>query len=524
MSGQKDELIELAQDENNELFHWNDEAYAHLEGKKTVKVRGKELRRYLVYRYYLQHGGAPGTQALQDAVGTLEAKAIFEGDEIPVHIRTAGDSWREIFFDLGTSDYSAVRITPGSWVIIDRPPVRFYRPPRLRGYQAEPISGSDIEEELRPFLNIETENQWILLLAFITDSMRPSPEKVHAVVNGQQGSGKSDTCKLIKRSVDPNAAELRSQPKEERNLAIAAQNDYLLVFDNSSSISGDLSDAYCGLSTGRAFSTRALYTDTEETTIDALRPVVLNGITDFVNRSDLMDRSIFLSLPVIEEEDRIPEMEYWKKFYEREGKILGALFDIIAEAMRHYPEDTPPLPRMTEFSKWGIALEKAMGWPEGAFLDAYRENRNSSNELAIEGNPVAKEVRKLVRTMGYWSGTASELLNTLNENAAEEVTAGKYWPSNARWLSDRLKRAAPNLRGVGVDVIFDNHSTAERIVRISRKSNVHSDNDNHEEPDVDAVDAMDAKNQPHSKDHEYDSEFDFEPDLPEEDEEGGIEL
>ena len=47
---------------------------------------------------------------------------------------------------------------------------------------------------------------------------------------------------------------------------------------------------------------------------DAARPVILNGIEDFVNRPDLADRSLFLTLEPIPEEHRRSEQELWAAF------------------------------------------------------------------------------------------------------------------------------------------------------------------------------------------------------------------
>ena len=34
-----------------------------------------------------------------------------------------------------------------------------------------------------------------------------------------------------------------------------------------------------------------------------------------------------------------------------------------------------------------------------------------------------------------------------------EVRRSGDWPGNARWFSDRLRRAAPTLRALGIDVV-----------------------------------------------------------------------
>ena len=46
----------------------------------------------------------------------------------------------------------------------------------------------------------------------------------------------------------------------------------------------------------------------------AARPVILNGIEDIVERPDLADRAVFLTLEPIPEERRRPEGELWTAF------------------------------------------------------------------------------------------------------------------------------------------------------------------------------------------------------------------
>jgi hypothetical protein len=57
------------------------------------------------------------------------------------------------------------------------------------------------------------------------------------------------------------AAPVRALSREERELMIAANNGYLLAFDNLSGLPNWLSDALCRLATGGSFAVRQLYTD-----------------------------------------------------------------------------------------------------------------------------------------------------------------------------------------------------------------------------------------------------------------------
>jgi hypothetical protein len=53
--------------------------------------------------------------------------------------------------------------------------------------------------------------------------------------------------------IDPNAAPVRAFSREQRELMIAANNGYLLAFDNLSCLSHCLPDALCRPATGGSF-------------------------------------------------------------------------------------------------------------------------------------------------------------------------------------------------------------------------------------------------------------------------------
>jgi hypothetical protein len=67
------------------------------------------------------------------------------------------------------------------------------------------------------------------------------------VIAGEQGSPKTVLSKMLRALVDPNIAPVRSLPREERDLFIAANNGHVLAFDNLSALPPWLSDALCRL-------------------------------------------------------------------------------------------------------------------------------------------------------------------------------------------------------------------------------------------------------------------------------------
>jgi hypothetical protein len=164
---------------------------------------------------------------------------------------------------------------------------------------------------------------------------------------------------------------LRTTPRNERDLVIAATNSWCVAFDNISTLQPWFSDASCRLSTGGGFSARELYTDAEEVLFDATRPQLFNGITEVATRPDLLDRALVVTLPPIPEERRRPEAELWREFEEARPRILAALFDAVSGALGAV-EDVrlEGNLRMADFAVWSTAAEGALGWEPGAFMTA----------------------------------------------------------------------------------------------------------------------------------------------------------
>jgi len=224
-------------------------------------------------------------------------------------------------------------------------------------------------------------------------------------------------------------------------------------FDNVSRVPEWLADALCRLATGGGYSARQLFTDAEEVIFEAMRPVTLNGIPDLATRGDIADRAIVVTLPIIPAANRKPEKEFWKEFDIKAGRILGALLDAVRCALDGQDDvDIDELPRMGDFAIWVTAAEPVLGWPEGSFLKAYRENLKTAIGLTVEADPVAVAIQELVETTGDWSGNATELLAALEDLVTESARRARDWPKAANAVSGSVKRAAPGLRASGVDV------------------------------------------------------------------------
>ncbi len=307
---QADILIGLTQ--TAELFHTSDGVgFVDLDingHSETWPIRSKGTRRWLARRFFEETGGAPSSEAMQSALNVIEAKAHFDAPERQVHIRVGGLGGR-LYLDLCDDTWRAVEIDADGWRVVDNPEIRFRRTSGMKSLPI-PEKGGSIEM-LGSFLNLQSNSEFVLVVAWLLACLRDCGPYPVLVLSGEQGSAKSTFSGILRALVDPNTAPLRALPREDRDLFIAATNGHVLAFDNVSGLPAWLSDTLCRLATGGGFAVRQLYTDQDEVLFDATRPIILNGIEDFVTRPDLADRALFLALEAIPEERRRPEGELW---------------------------------------------------------------------------------------------------------------------------------------------------------------------------------------------------------------------
>ena len=412
-------------------------------------IKSNAFRRWLQREYFRKCKAAANAQAIQDAIGVLEGRAMFDGREYPVHIRLA-ENEGNIYIDLCDANWRVVEITSSGWSVLKDSPIKFRRCKAMLSLP-EPVTGGTVEE-LHRQLGVGAD-AWPLVVGWMLAALRPRGPYPVLNLYAEQGAGKTTTARKIRGLIDPNTAPMRSEPKEPRDLMIAANNGWIVALDNLSRIGGWMSDALCRLSTGGGFSTRTLYENDEETIFDAQRPVILTGIEELATRGDLLDRSLIVTLPNIPEDQRRAEGEIWREFDEARPRMLGVLCDAISIGLRNLPTTKlPRLPRMADFALWATAVEPGVGLHPGAFMEAYSGNRAAGNELALESSPVGKAVIDFAATTSYWTGTVSDLLAELARQVDERVERQRGWPHSGRALSGVLKRLAPNLRAVGVEV------------------------------------------------------------------------
>jgi len=468
---QSEILIEIGQ-AMGELFHDpGGDTYITITRQgvpRTYNLTSPDFREMLHGAYYAETGRGCNRNSMGDAIATLTAQAKFEGACHPVYLRVgmtandaddaSPDTLHSIEIDTGNTAWDCIRISADE-ITLTKPSCRFKR-------AGKPFALPEIGQAdfglIWKYLSIP-ENQRPLVAAFMLAALRPTGPFPALVSQGEQGSTKSTLCKVVKRFIDPSASPLRSPPREGRDLQVAAMNSWLPAWDNLSYLSPELSDDLCRLATGTAMASRRLYSDHDEVLVELQRPTIINGIEDLTTRPDLASRSLVIECQVPETRKR--ESDFWRELEQDAPHIFAGLLVGVQQALRFQHEQPSTSIRMADLAAWAQAGETALGFQQGAFIEAYTENQQGALTAGLHVSPVGQAVTDFMKSRTEFEGSASDLMEQMNRMVPEHITRQKSWPRAAHVLTQRLIRLAPALRAAGIG--FEHGRDAEtRWIRL----------------------------------------------------------
>jgi hypothetical protein len=447
-----DVLLHLARERATFFCTNGGEVYATVDSEiLPVDVAG-EFNDWLWDAFLLDKKRAPTPTAVKNAIRALQAVARRRGERHEVYIRSATIDGR-IYVDLANDQRQAVEIDANGWRIISNPPVRFWRPTGMRPLP-EPQRGQSIER-LRRYANL-TDAGFILLVQLLVDALHPRDERPVGCFVGGEGRGKSTLAKVVQRVLDPRATNTGNPPPTVRELIGRARNGTVLVFDNLSTLSQDMSDAICRLASGISSGMRKLFTDTTQINVGGSRPIMFTAVRNPVTAPDLAERMVVLKIPAVRDEQRITNRKFWSAFERDLPYILGALYHITACGLRELPhvQLTRP-PRLAEFFEGGIACETGHGL--GSFLTAFDTAAQEALDAVVEDNAIALAVITFManRKGRAWSGNATALKSELevHDRTEAHVTTWKTWPHDVRVFGAGLWKLQTVLHKAGIELV-----------------------------------------------------------------------
>ena len=221
---------------------------------------------------------------------------------------------------------------------------------------------------------------------------------------------------------------------------------------------------------------------------------MFNGIDIVFSEPDVIDRSIVIELAEIDDENRKTEEDMLNEFKALKPRLLAFIFDILAKAASIKKDiKIKRLPRMADFSIWGEAIARSLGYRENEFIRAYYNNIGFQDNEVIDSSSLGFAIKKFVEKVcsldldGHQSvndkttlfeGPPLELLAELNKIANQEGinTNQRDWPSDHKWLVKRIKILKSNLQKVlGIKISIDRTSKNNTsIIKIEKNNSGNS--------------------------------------------------
>ena len=415
-------------------------------------------------------GQVASSSALADCINVLEGEAS-ELDPQPVYLRMGpftDDAGRGcVAVDMGTETGHVIVITPDGWRTDYDSPVIFRRSDLTHPLVIPEADGT--LDGLRTLMNL-SEEDYRLAIAWVVAAYLDIPHPL-LLVQGEQGTAKSNLIRSLLSLIDPQPAADREVPGGQREWAIFARASWAFSFDNVTEIAPWFSNSLCKGVTGDSVLQRALHSDEDIMVFSFRRVMAMTTIgIQHALAGDLVDRMLMVEPEVIEV--RRSEADVAAARATALPQALGAILDLVSQVLRILPDVTvEQLPRMADFARVLAALDQVTGW---STLPTYRDRVATLGMALIEGDVFAQALYKLAVADSPgglpptpWEGTAASLIKVLRGICVQHGLAVAELPIDARVLGRRIREVAPSLRKVGVD-IRKRKSGSNRLLSVAK--------------------------------------------------------
>ena len=416
----------------------------------------------------------------------------------PLYVRAAryeGALW----FDLTDQKWRAVKITPGKWEIVDKPPILFKRFQHQRALAvADKGTRADYEKFLS-LINFATPEDRLLTAIWLPTCIVSGIPHALDVITGPQGSAKSSAQEALRIIVDDSVVRLLSMPRDQKEFAQQLSHHYMPAYDNCHELSQAQSDMLCRSITGEGFSKRSLYTDDDDQIYEYQRCIAINGIGLPSVAPDLLDRAIHIKLTRIPKNQRRLLEDIRKEINDIAPKVRAYLFEVVSNAYAII-ETLPKTnyPRMADWARWGEAISRAMGNKPNEFVTAYDRNIQDSTSTAVAENLLGDLILNLAdesATDSVFDGTATELFKKLLNLAKDRQIDTKYnkdWPQAPQSLTRKLGNLVSPLEDSGIKLVLNGRKGKKRNIYIWKIPSASSEVSALEVKKTDAIPTADA--------------------------------
>ncbi len=223
------------------------------------------------------------------------------------------------------------------------------------------------------------------------------------------------------------------------------------------------------------FVVRRLFTDATSQVHTFRRTAIVTGLEVPTSAPDLLSRCLiveFTGSPKLRSMDLC-----MPRFQAMRPRLFGAVLTTLSRAMRIVPTLQPVTEvehRLADWVQWAVAVGLALGRSRDECVSALIEMKYRQHLHSIGAQPIARGVMELMRPAPEWRGTPTQLYGAL-EPISKQTALNREpdWPKSVEALSKAVRRVAPELASVGIEVTWGQFGKyRERFIHINRLETV----------------------------------------------------
>ena len=425
---------------------------------KHIKVNSN-LKRLILLKYYNHSTLYLSKTVLDDLLTMIEGRCM-NGQSYQVYTRIANLD-ETIYYNLVNKNSEVVKITEYGCIVTKMPREIKMTAVASMLEQCRPDFQNSNLELLKEVANCGSKEDYIMLVVYLSYCIHGKAPFPVLNVFGEQGSGKSGLCNKLIMLANPEVAISHSLNNSEEDVYIAVKTRPIILFDNVSGFNSNVSDWLCKISTGVGFSMRKKYTDDDEHAFKLCAGIIINSLYNVIERADLIDRSIPIELPELEERESCHMIE--DMFEQFKPSILGGVFQLISYVLSQKGkvnlDGIKNIPRMLDYCRFGTACEEYLGLEKGEFIRIYKERFDKGIEESLGSNLVIQVALDIIEgglgANHKWEIALTELYNQTGEEIRDKYPDFQNFPKAPNTFSRLIKRHIQYIRktkGVGITI------------------------------------------------------------------------
>jgi len=423
-------------------------------GCRTMPVRSAGFRDWFFHGCYAELNSLPTSREFHAILDHLEAEAHFDqSHQGPPVFRRVGYRGPnrfpdQILLDLANTQLQFVEISPTAWKTTAGPAL--FQTSRSTHSIPVPVTAPEAPaplEILRSCLNLPSRAAWLRCLAWLLSALRPHGPYPFLIIQGPPSSGKSLAARVLRNMIDPCSAPLTPIPASVRDLLTLARHNWILAFDHISTLSPQLTDALCRLSSGLGAALRETFGPAPEPLQQYIpRPILLTVTERWTCPADIAKRALVVTLPPLTAGLR-PEDSILSVLDDAWPAIVGALCSAVSTALSRMPQMNQTTGPSASALAWAMAASHALGCTEEEMQRAF--------DPPPPPHPMVEAVRYLLEQRKQWSGSATELLELLEPFATCTTPKG---------VSQQLRNCMLTLADNGIELKFRRLHGGDRVI------------------------------------------------------------